>query len=61
MPRFEASIVVNAPVAEVFALARDIERYPEFMPDVKSIRVTERSGRSQVSEWVALVSRSASR
>ncbi|HOJ20484.1 MAG TPA: SRPBCC family protein [Armatimonadota bacterium] len=56
MPHFETSIVVNAPVAEVFALARDIERYPEFMPDVKSIRVTERSGKSQVSEWVALVS-----
>ena len=31
MPRF-ASIVVNA--LSRFALARDIERYPEFMPDV---------------------------
>lgn len=56
MPRIEAGIVVDAPVDKVFALARDIERYPEFMPDVKSIRVTERSGKTQVSEWTALVS-----
>ncbi len=56
MPHIDASIVVDAPVDKVFALARDIERYPEFMPDVKSIRITERSGKTQISEWVGLVS-----
>lgn len=55
MPRIESSIVVQAEIDALFALARDIERYPEFMPDVKSIKITERSGKTQVSEWVALI------
>ena len=56
MPHIDASITVNAPVDKVFALARDIERYPEFMPDVKSIRILERDEKKQVSEWIGLVS-----
>ena len=55
MPRIETSILVNAEIDRVFALARDIERYPEFMPDIKSVRITERTAERQVSEWVGLV------
>jgi ribosome-associated toxin RatA of RatAB toxin-antitoxin module len=55
MPRIEAGVLVNAPVDQVFALARDVERYPGFMPDVKSVRIVERDGGRTVSEWVALV------
>ncbi len=55
MPRIEASVLVQAPVEKIFALARDIERYPDFMPDVKSVRIVEREGARVLSEWVGLV------
>lgn len=57
MPRVEASALVAAAPARVFAIARDIERFPEFMSDVKSVRITEKSDTAQVSEWVALISK----
>ncbi|MDH7570529.1 MAG: SRPBCC family protein [Armatimonadota bacterium] len=56
MPRIEASVTANADVDRVFALARDIERYPEFMPDLKSVRILEREGDRLVSEWTGLIS-----
>jgi ribosome-associated toxin RatA of RatAB toxin-antitoxin module len=58
MPHIENSVLVNAPLQAVFALARDQESFPQFMPDVESVAVTERSedGLRSVSEWVAVAS-----
>ena len=54
MPPIHNSVWLQAPVEEVFRVAMDVERFPEFMPDVKSIRVLERSddGLLTVVEWV---------
>lgn len=56
MPTVQATSDVQAPLAEVYALARDIESFPEFMPDVQEVRILEQSadGR-QVSQWVGIV------
>ena len=58
MPHIENSVLVNAPLGTVFALACDQEAFPQFMPDVESVAVTERSadGLRSVSEWVAVAS-----
>jgi len=58
MPRIENTVIVNAPLAAVFALARDQESFPQFMPDVESVAVSERSAGSDrtVSDWVAVAS-----
>ena len=37
-----SSVNINAPVDEVFALARKVEDFPGFMPDVKTVEVRER-------------------
>ncbi|HEX2999708.1 MAG TPA: SRPBCC family protein, partial [Armatimonadota bacterium] len=37
-------------------LARDIEAYPTFMPDLKTVRIKETNGAHVVSEWVGVVS-----
>ena len=42
MPRVESSIEIAAPAALVYELAKEQERFPEFMPDVESIVVLER-------------------
>ena len=58
MPHIENSVLVNAPLQAVFNAARDQETFPQFMPDVESVAITERSadGLRSVSEWVAVAS-----
>lgn len=44
MPGASRSIVFNAPVDKCFAVISDYERYPEFLPEVKKIRTSNRRG-----------------
>jgi ribosome-associated toxin RatA of RatAB toxin-antitoxin module len=57
MPTLQNSIEIAAPPDRVYAIARDVERFPDFMPDVQRITVLEASedGRRQVVEWVGLI------
>jgi ribosome-associated toxin RatA of RatAB toxin-antitoxin module len=55
MPFVETTIVVDAPAAAVYALAKDQERFPEFMPDVELVTVLERDGNRMISRWKTLV------
>ena len=57
MPTVESSVIINAPVESVFALAKDIEAFPQFMPDLKKVTILERSpdGNNIVSEFVGYI------
>jgi len=57
MPRLEHKIVVNADIARVFEIARDVEAFPSIMDDLQSITVLERSddGCRTITEWVGLI------
>jgi ribosome-associated toxin RatA of RatAB toxin-antitoxin module len=55
MPFIETTIVVDAPVREVYELAKDLERFPEFMPDVETVRVLERRPDTILTRWKTLV------
>lgn len=57
MPTIDLSIWINAPVEKVYAIAKEVERFPEVMPDLESVRVLERSedGSRTVTEWIGLV------
>jgi len=54
MPVLELERTVPAPRERVYAVAKDIERFPEFMPSVSSVRIVEH-GERQVSEWVGYI------
>lgn len=56
MPHIENEVIVDAPLDRVYALARDVESFPEFMPDVESVFVEERSGDGSriVTRWVGV-------
>ena len=56
MPRVESSVIINGDPDRIFALARDVESFPQFMPDVKSVTILERDsdGRT-VTEFVGNV------
>ncbi|MBC8102157.1 MAG: SRPBCC family protein [Cytophagales bacterium] len=57
MPQIESSIVIDAPRETVIAIARDNEKFPDYMADVKSLSVVERShdGLRMVTDWVGIV------
>jgi len=44
MPGASRSIVIAAPIEEVFAVITDYEKYPQFLSEVKAVRVTDRRG-----------------
>jgi coenzyme Q-binding protein COQ10 len=49
------SITINAPLDTVFEVVADVERYPEFLPEVKKIQVTNRRGNELDAHYVAEV------
>lgn len=55
MPTVESLVVVGAPLEKVYALARDIERFPQFMEDVEEVTIVEQTPERQVSRWVGLI------
>lgn len=44
MPGATRSIVFNAPMEKCFEIISDYERYPEFLPEVKKIKTSNRKG-----------------
>jgi len=55
MPYVETAIDIAAPARVIYDLAKDMERYPEFMPDVKSVTVISRNGNTTTTRWKTLV------
>ncbi|MBV8363156.1 MAG: aromatase/cyclase [Candidatus Eremiobacteraeota bacterium] len=55
MPYVETSIEVDAPAKAVYELAKEQERFPEFMPDVESVQVVERHPDRVITRWKTLV------
>src|SRR2546429_455128 len=57
MPRIEQSVVIAAPIAHVYRVARDVEAFPHFMEDLQSLTVKERDpdGLRTITEWVGLI------
>ncbi len=51
----ELSIVIEARPRDVYELAKEQERFPEFMPDVQSVTVLERHADYIVTRWKTLV------
>ncbi len=55
MPYVECSIDVAAPAATIYELAKEQERFPEFMPDVETVVVLERHPDRVITRWKTLV------
>ena len=52
MPYVEKSIIIQGAPDAVYALAKDMEGFPAFMPDVVSVTVTRREGSMTLTDWV---------
>ncbi|MCD6360709.1 MAG: SRPBCC family protein [Armatimonadetes bacterium] len=55
MPTVTSEIIIDAPIDRVYQIARDIERFPEFMDDVDEVEILEQTEERQVSRWAAAV------
>ena len=55
MPYVETSIAVAAPARVVYELAKEQDRFPQFMPDVESVTIVERRPAGAISRWKTLV------
>ncbi|MGA7355912.1 MAG: aromatase/cyclase [Candidatus Cybelea sp.] len=55
MPYVESTIVIDAPARTVYELAKDQERFPQFMPDVETVTVLERRPGGVIAHWKTLV------
>ena len=55
MPYVETSISIAAPARVVYELAKDQERFPEFMPDVETVKLVEQNAERAISRWKTLV------
>jgi len=42
---------LGRPAAEAFQVVEDLERFPEFMPNVNSVRLLEVNGNRKVATW----------
>ena len=55
MPYVETSIAIAAPARVVYELAKDQERFPQFMPDVETVVLLESHPDRAISRWKTLV------
>ncbi|MBP2640170.1 MAG: cyclase/dehydrase [Firmicutes bacterium] len=55
MPYIEVSLPVACTPEKIYPILKDMEKYPEFMMDLKSVEVLERNGNTTVSRWVSNV------
>lgn len=51
MPTIEVSKIIHADKKRVYEVIKNMESFPEFMRDVKKVRVIERQGSRVVAEW----------
>lgn len=55
MPYVETMIEIKAPRQLIYALAKDMEHYPDFMPDVEYVKILKRDGNTTTTRWKTLV------
>jgi ribosome-associated toxin RatA of RatAB toxin-antitoxin module len=55
MPYVQTEIDIAAPRKAIYELAKDMERYSEFMPDVEYVKILRRDGKKTVTRWKTLV------
>jgi len=51
MPKFEVSISIQAPKQKVYKIAREMEKFPQFMRDVKKVKVLEMFDNKTITYW----------
>lgn len=51
----EAKIFIKGKSGEIYSIAKEMERYPDFMKDVEKVTVLRREGNKTTTEWITSV------
>lgn len=51
MPYVEVTMPVKCERSKIYPILKDMERYPEFMHDLRSVKVIERSDNTTITQW----------
>lgn len=51
MPKFKVSVVIKRPKEQVYNVVKDVESFPNFMRDIKSLRIIKRTDNGIVAAW----------
>jgi len=55
MPFIEVSTTVTGDISRIWEIVSDMEGYPKFMPNLRSVTIEERGENSTISHWVSNV------
>lgn len=55
MPYVEVSTQIKAQAAQIYPVIKEMEKYPEFMPDLESVKVLQREENATLTHWVSNV------
>ncbi|MBP2654962.1 MAG: hypothetical protein H6Q73_2531 [Firmicutes bacterium] len=55
MPYVEAVMPVKAQPKDIYIILKEMEKYPDFMPDLISVEVIERKDNTTKTKWVSNV------
>jgi ribosome-associated toxin RatA of RatAB toxin-antitoxin module len=57
MPVLELETTIKAPIDHVYSIAKNIESFASFMPDIESIKIVERDNTTGrvIADWVGLI------
>lgn len=55
MSYVESSILIKGDRSKVYELAKEMEKYSSYMPDVQSVKVIKRDGNKTVTDWTTSV------
>ena len=55
MPYVEVSLLVSAAREIIYPILKDMEKYPEFMKDLVSVRVLSRDNNTTITHWISNV------
>lgn len=55
MPYVEVVISVSCDRDNIYPILKNMDEYPEFMPDLVSVEIMERMGNTTISKWVSNV------
>lgn len=55
MPIVKRTVAIKAPAERVYRLIKDVERYPQFIPDVKDVKIVGGDPQERITRWHAMI------
>lgn len=55
MPKVDVTVTIQAPIAEVWRAVNDVEAYPEFMENVRTVTILSDDHPERITTWSVLL------